>query len=464
MSNGSDQPPDVPPVTTPDLKDSAKLTGAGWRDSAIVPYWVAAFFSCLIDGLSKVITVLAGVMDDIAALLTQFFTAAQGQDTPGFNRLVAAVLSDTLGVEVNADDLNNAQFEGGRVAAMQRVGADLFNTLGNEFITGNATSEAGGGIGGLPGNTGTPLTPEQGIKAAQSFLGFALSFSVRQGNVAFLSSALPWEWLSGIREYGEMMAKNLGLGRLVRRALQPFIQTLIATPMQEALNRQYRPHVMDAKQLASAYIRGDIDRSDYADRLAGLGFKDGDVNLLIQDTYSRLPLRDIYLLAENGIISDSEAQDRIRFLGFNTSDVPLIRQALNLEIVQGADRDYVKGAIADLHAGQISLATFDADVDSTSLPKAEKDALKRNGANRVGVKRKVLSLGFMKRAYLDGQVTIDELLQHVAQLGYNQDDADIIEVEVLFQQAEKKALAAAKAKKVALKTGGGGGTPPKTGP
>jgi hypothetical protein len=464
LSNGTDQPPEVPPVLTPDLKQSAKLSSAGWRDSNIIPHIVSSVFAVLIDGLQKMITLLAGVFDDIAALVTEFFTAAQGQDTPGFNRLVAAVLSDTLGVEVNAADLQAAQFEGGRVAAMDKVGADLFNTLGNEFISQQATSEPGAGIGGLPGNPGVPLTPEQGVKAAQSFIGFALSFAVRQGNVAFLSSALPWEWLSGIREYGEMMAKNLGLGRLVRRALQPYIQTLIAAPLQEALNRQYRPHVLDAKQIASAFIRGDIDASDYRNRLQGLGYKDGDIDLLIRDTYTRLNQGEVFILHENGIISDSDAQARILALGFNSSDFPLLQQARQYNAVQGADRKYADILATEHAEGLIDDTLFENEVLGLRIPKLERDAIIRNAVARRHQKRKQLSLGFMRRAYLDGQATIDELMAHVLALGYNQADADLIEVEILFQQAEKKAVAAAKAKAAAAKAAGKATTTPPTTP
>jgi len=454
----SDSGPDVPPVTTPDLAESGKLEGLGIRSSGIIGHAIATFWATLVDGLSKIITLLADAFDDIAALMTGFFTAAQGQDTPGFNRLVAAVLSDTLGVEVSAEQLQQAQFESGRVGAMNQVGADLFQTLGNEFLGVGATPDAGPGIAGLPGETGTPLTPEQGVKAAQSFIGFALSFAVRQGNVAFLSSALPWHWLEGIREYGEMMAKNLGLGRLVRRALQPYIQTLIASPLQEALNRQYRPHTMDAKQLASAFIRSDIDRSDYVHRLEGLGYKTGDIDLLIADTFTRLREHDVFLLEENGLISSSDAQARITALGFNTSDVPLIRQARELDAVQGADRQYAAILTDELLAGVMTQGDFDAAINALRVPKLEADALTRNAAARMQSRRKHLSLGFLKRAFIDGQITVDELMRHVLELGYSQDDADLIEVELLLQVSEHKTKAAAKAKAAATKAAGK--TPP----
>jgi hypothetical protein len=462
VSNGGDLPIEVPPVTTPDLKETQKLANAGTKDSGIIPYAVSAFFSMCIDGLQKILTILAGLFDDIAALLTNFFTAAQGQDTPGFNNLVAAVLEDTLGVPVDASDLQSAQFQSGRVGAMKAVGAALFNTLGNEFVTGTASDTPGGGDYGLPGAAGTRLTPQQGVAAAQSFIGFALSFAVRQGNVAFLSSALPWQWLGGIREYGEMMAKNLGLGRLVRRALQPYVQTLIAGPLQEALNRQYRPHVMDAKQLASAYIRSDIDQSDYRDRLQGLGYRDADIQLLIEDTYTRVGLHHIFILQDNGFLSDSEAQSRITALGFNSSDVGLLRSAHDLEAAQRYEREYVAGALADLHAGVISQDTFTADIDALALSTIEKNAIKKVGANRVTRQRKVLSLAWYKKAYLDGTVTIDEVLTHMKDLGFTQDAADVFEVELLLLQSEQKTKAAAKAKAAAAKAAKGtaSSTPP----
>lgn len=462
MPNGLDQPPEVPVVTTPDLKDSQKLANAGAKDSGIIPYAVSAIFAVIIDGFQKTLTILAGLFDDIAALLTSFFTAAQGQDTPGFNTLVAAVLSDTLGVDVAASDLQQAQFESGRVGAMKAVGAALFNTLGNEFVTGTASDTPGSGIGGLPGTAGTRLTPEQGVAAAQSFIGFALSFAVRQGNVAFLSSALPWEWLSGIREYGEMMAKNLGLGRLVRRALQPYVQTLIAAPLQEALNRQYRPHVMDAKQLASAWIRQNITLDDYKKRLEGLGFQDADIQLMVEDTFTRIPLYDIFTLNDSGKMSDSDAQTYIRNLGYASADIPLLRDAHNIHLVVSADRQYA-GIIADeLVEGVITQADYESRVADLRIPKLEQDAVSRNAVARLIARRRHLSLGFMKKAYLDGTVTIDEVLQHVKDLGYSQNEADIFEVELLLLQSEQKTKAAAKAKAVAAKAAKG--TPSSTPP
>lgn len=456
--------PDVPVVTTPDLGQRAALEDAGHEASGYVEYVLKAFWTTLAGGLEIAITVLAGIFDRILSLLVPFITAGQGIGTGGFYDLVAALLSDLLGVEISSESLQQAHGQRGPVGAMQAAGADLFNVLANEFLGKSQSPEPGEGIAGLPGAAGTPLTPEQGVKAAQAFLGFVLSFSVRQGNVAVLTDALSWHLLGQMREYGEQMAQNLGLSRLVRQALRPFVQTMIATPFQEGLNRQYRPHVMDAKQIASAYIRGEIDRSDYVDRLKGLGYKDHDIDLLISDTYTRLPFRDVFILHENGILSDSDLQSRISALGFNTSDIGLMLQARQYDSIAGIQREYIKGAISDLQHGVISQATFEADVDNTNLSHEEKRWYKILGANRTSNKHKQLSLGFLKRAYLDASITLDEYIQHALALGYSQADVDLLEVELLFEQKDHAKRAAAKAMAAATKAAGKPPATPKTTP
>ena len=454
LGGPSDCGPDVPPVPTPDLKTRAKLADAGHMDSNIVTYWMKAIASCLAEVLKIVITGLAGVFDEVLSLIVPFVTAGQGIGTGGFYDLVAAILSDLLGVEVSSDSLQQAHDKRGTIGAMQAAGGDLFNVLANEFMGKGQGAEPGAGIAGLPGTEGTPLTPQQGVDAAKAFLGFVLSFSVRQGNVAVLTDALSIHLLGQIREYGEQMAQNLGLSRLVRQALRPFVQTMISTPFQEGLNRQYRPHVMDAKQIAGAFIRGDIDRSDYADRLKGLGYKDGDIELLIADTYNRLPFADIFLLHENGIITDSDLQTRIASLGFNTSDIGLMVQARQYAAVQAADRAYAEIIAAQLVDGTISQGQYDADLATLKLPAVERDAYTRNAAARKTHHHKTLSLGFLKKVYLDAGITLDELLTHLANIGYSQDDIDIIEVEVLTEQKAAAKKAAAIAAAVAAKAAG----------
>lgn len=458
----SDNGPDVPVVTTPDQKQLGKSHGEGLVDSGFIGAFWKSFWCGFTEGLKVLITTLAGGFDFILALIVPMITAGQGIGTGGFYDLVAAILSDLLGVEVSSDSLQEAHAKRGTIGAMQAAGGDFFNVLANELLGKSQNAEAGEGLGGLPGVQGTPLTPEQGIEAAKSFLGFVLSFSVRQGNVAVLTDALSVHLLGQIREYGEMMASNLGLSRLARMAMKPFMTTLVANPLQEGLNRQYRPHSMDGKQLAGAFIRGEIDRSDYADRLRGQGYKEGDIELLISDTYNRLPFESVFLLHENGIITDSDLNARIAALGFNTSDIGLMIQARQYGAVQGADRKYAEILADHLFDGLISQGDYDDQIARLRIPKLETDALTRNAVARKNHKHKTLSLGFLKRAYLDASITLDEYIAHALALGYSQEDVDLLEVELLFAQKKDAARAATKAAASAKKAAGKTSTTPPT--
>ncbi len=451
----TDQGAEPSPVTTPDQKALGKSRGQGLKESGIVGHLWAVLFCALISGLEVVINTLVGAFDEVLSLFVGLVTAAQATKTQGFYDLTAAIINDLLGVEVAGAEIAKAGAEHGLIAAMQAAGGDFFNLLMNEFL--GRESTASRGIGTYSGMAGEAFKPGQGVSAAQAFIGFMLSFAVRQGNLETIATAMPENirMFDGIRAYGELMAKNLGLGRLSRRALQPLIQTLITDPLQQDLNVQFRPHMLDAKQLATAYLRGGIDLSDYKARLARLGYTDGDATLQVSDTLTRLPLESVYLLHENNFLTDTDFLDRVRALGFVAEDFGLLIQAKNLEQVQRADRSYIETAMHDLREGLIDLSTFNSDVDATSLPKVEKDALKRNGGNRVAGAHRHLSLGFLKRAYLDAVITLQELLDHLAALGYSQDDIDIVEVEVLTEQkkaADKvKALAVKRAAKTAAK-------------
>lgn len=451
ISGSSDVPPDIPPVETPDVKERGKLTASGFKASGAAEYTWGALWASVVEGLKAIMSMLASGFDEVLSLLVPFLTASQGTNTKGFYDLVAAVLNDLLGIEVAGDELSQAANDRGIIGGMQKAGEDFYNVLLNEFLGNQPDAGPGSGIAGLPGTPGVPLTPEQGVKGAQAFLGFILSFAVRQGNIAVLSDALSWHLLGQMREYGELMAKNLGLGRLSRRILQPIIQTTITAPLQQALNEQYRPHVMDAKQIATAFIRGQIDVSRFKVLMAQQGYSDENIDMLEQDSYTRLPLADLFLLEENGIIDTPEMQRRISSLGFSPTDLGLLIQAKQLASVQGADRAYAAIIADELATGTITASDFQARLAQLRIPKLEADAITRNAAARAEGRRKHLSLGFLKRAFLDATITLDELLTHVKELGYDQNDTDIIEVEVLLQLAEHKAAAAAKAKKLASK-------------
>src|SRR5712692_4408144 len=228
---GENGGPDVPIIPDADLSKSAKDVAAGLTDAGTwTRIWVA-LWAGVVEGLKVVITLLIEALEFFMTLIAEFVLVGQGEKTTQFYKLVGAITSDLTGVEVDASAIQNAHAERGRIGGMQQVGVNLFNLLAREFIGENPIE--GLGSGGTAGTAGLPsgqVTPDTGVKAAQAFMGFLMSFAIRQGNISVLTqflSANGWLGVQEFREYGEIMAKNLGLGRLSRRALQPLIQIMI---------------------------------------------------------------------------------------------------------------------------------------------------------------------------------------------------------------------------------------------
>lgn len=458
----SDIPPEPPPVTTPDEKALGKSHAQGNMDAGWSGHFWAVFFSSLVEGLKIIIKALVAVFDEVLSFFVQFVTAAQGTNTQGFYDLTAAILNDLLGVEVAGSELAAAARSHGLIGGMKATGSDFFNVLLNEFL-GHEPSVKGGPAG-LPGTPGEQLTPDQGLAGTAAFLGFILSFAVRQGNLETISTALPesFRMFEGIRSYGELMAKNLGLGRLSRRVLTPILQETIIGPMQQKLNVQYRPKQMDPKQLAGAFIRDPSGQFPYRERLALLGYSEKDIDLLIEDTYTRVPLHDLYLLNSTGQMDDQDFARRVQSLGFSAGDVAIIRQAADLAVVQNADRAYAVKITQEFVIGELTEVDFTDAVAALRIPKLEADAITRNAVKLKQVRHKNLAIAFLKHAYLEAAIDLNEYLSHALALGYSQADVDILEQDLLIAQKAAADKLKAHAAKVTGKAKGTTSTPPAT--
>src|SRR5208337_4385497 len=172
-------------------------------------------------------------------------TAAQGEKNSSFYDLAAAVVKDLTGTDVDAEALKQSTFGSGRLAGIEA------------------------------GDTAP----------AEKFLGFLMNFAIRQGNVETILSLIPEEYrfLDGIRTYGELMAKNLGLGRMARRALQPLIQIRVADPLMYKLQEDYRPKRIGAMPAIKKYFRDATFEQQMRKELAQEGYTDARIDDLITD-------------------------------------------------------------------------------------------------------------------------------------------------------------------------------------
>src|SRR5271157_3672003 len=399
MSNGGNPLVNQPPTTVTvsdvtqqevDPRKKSELEALGRKDAGEFNTMWAARAAHITDAPGTVASMLVGILDSILAAMMKVLTAAQGEKNSSFYDLAAAVVKDLTGTDVDAEALKQSTFGSGRLAGMEALGGDLYNLLEDEFKPASGDLEAGD------------------TAPAEKFLGFLMNFAIRQGNVETILSLIPEEYrfLDGIRTYGELMAKNLGLGRMARRALQPLIQILVADPLMYKLQEDYRPKRIGAMPAIKKYFRDATFEQQMRKELAQEGYTDARIDDLITDYRP--------LLSERHLV-----ESLFRF-GNATVSVGATTTASITDLL--AQRGYSAADIDRLTASTyMGMLGYD---DTTAELVLSAHSLQHQHARQLG-------LAQLKKAFHDNVIDLLELKAHLTTQGYSDDDIQIITLDLV---------------------------------
>jgi hypothetical protein len=422
---------------------------SGWIERLVIAFWLA-----FAKALQAVISLIASGLDQLIALLGQFFLAAQGNNTPGFYNLTADLITDLTGVEVNGAALFDRYQKRGRIAAMQATGGAFVDLLASEFA-GVTQTEAGGvfnvgkgsGIGGLPA---VAISPESGMNAARAFLGFAMSFAVREGNTDFFASLIPFGIGEGYKSFAEDLSKSLGLGRLTRLALKPLFQNLVAIPMTWAFNKQYTPTLLGANEAVRAFNNGLFTGDQLNEELARHGYSTERRNALQAFHTKYPPEADLFLLELAGQISSDDHRITLRRIGYDDDNITKLIAAETLHEKRHLSLQLAQQLIHPLLTGTIDLPTYTGVLDRFTLTAEEKTDFAGYATELLSHPRKRLTWAQLAAAFVAGVATVDDIATYLHDEGYRQDDiAILLQLDLFKLKAAQAKTAAAKAKAAA---------------
>lgn len=443
-----------------DPAQAYKVGMQGVKQSGIIETWIVALLRGAIKLLAPLIEEAASLLDDVLAILAEVFQAAQGQQSTGYYRLAGAMITDLTGVEADGEKLARDFQAGGRQAAMRDLGGAIFDTLAAEFA--NETQATVGGVFQTPKATGiaglpdVTLSPEQGVQGGRAFLGYAAGFAIREGNTDMLAAYLPHGIGEMFKDFAEDFAKNLGIGRMARQVWKPLVTTMVATPMQQALNRQYRPTLYDVGQAVRAFITGDLDNPGLAAELALHGLSDKRQQGIYWQHAKGLDLQSIRTLRATGYFIDSDAEAWTARLGHDANVTALLFQAEDARPAREECLVAARHFAQQYLLGRITRTQFEGALNSVRH-KIDGSPLLTDGEvtnflqlpeiSSAGARRH-LSVNQLQRQYEDGLLTLGEFETAVTNMGYSADEVTLIVQELLIaakRAADRNAKAAAAA-------------------
>jgi hypothetical protein len=493
-------------VSLPDVdpRNAGELSGLGTQDSGLAERFALAHWHTLrrlvhlkdpstlaglkFDGgwLEDVLTSIAawclGKYDELVALGVGFVGSSATRNQPGFWVLIGELISDLLGVTLDGSQLYRDMQNKGTLPAMRGVGASLINLFVGEF-TGTA-SGAGGNVSfssnvnpatGLPAAT---LTPAGGIKAAQALMGFVLSSAVRQGNLDAISGAIEEIPVIGglitghIEKYSEAMRANLGIGRMLRFALRPIFGMLIADEIKKAINMEYRPKGFNAAEATRALLAGGYTRPQFLTDLSHEGYTDARADMLLAFHTVNPGIKELLTLRAAGVLGDNVFDAWLGRHGYDAGGAALTRQASDLEPARKLSLALAEHYMLEWSKGLLTTQALRGFIDGLKtagflLTPGEVAALENltNLFTTVhGLRVRHLSLFELKKAYLDGTITLQEYAAHATQLGFVDTDVQILEIDLLVDAKKAQEAAAAKAAAAAARAAKAKGKTPTTPP
>jgi len=404
-----------------------------------------------------------------------FIGGSATRNIPGFWQLIGALISDLLGVTLDGATLYNQLQSRGTLAAMQGVGASLVNLLIGEF-TGTASGTGGQVTFSTAVNPDTnlpaaTLTPAGGVLAAQALMGFVLSSAVRQGNVEAVGAELGI--LGGhVEKFSEAMRTNLGIGRMLRFALRPIFQDLVATPMRWAIYKQYLPTLLNAAEAVRGWLAQDLTDADLAELMARAGYAPKYALALRNQHTLNPPVGELLTLRASGTFGDAAFGLAMGRHGYSPSNLDMLTKASDLGPARRVSLALAEHYLLEFGKGAITAADFTGFIDQLKrtgwlLTTGEVQSIE-GMAQALVITKKIrprhLFIAQLTTAYIDGVLTLGEFQQHLVDAGFQPDDV-LVETEVLLIKAKAAAdAAAAKAAKIAAKNNPPATTnPPATG-
>ena len=391
----------------------------------LVDHHVPRWFAWLLSGVAGVAVglfayviaagfwTLTKIGEPFAEFVIGTMSEARKQLDPGLPRLAADILGELTGADIKPGDFPTGQGFAGHLARVQSVGGQLHTLLESEFAPDGA------------------IGPDQGALAAKAFTGFNINFGIGTAIMSLLGEIETLGKVQQFRELGVEVARNLGLGRLSRQALQPLIKTCIAEPYTWHLNAKYRPTRLSEERLTKALFRGAITEATYRSELSELGYSEARIDEVLAQAYLLLGDRDLiqhtFRFGATTVTVGGQTSPDLKTLlmrrGYSSQDAD--------RLIDVSRPILEKNEIGVLFAnGKIDQPTALAYMGKLGYDDATAQlALEAHSITHLHPRH--LGLSILKKAFHDNVIDLLEFKAQLTAQGYSADDQNIIVLEVL---------------------------------
>jgi hypothetical protein len=404
-----------------------RTSGVAHEVSIAQSAWWSGLLGQVGNLAAMLVQLVALILTPLAQAVLEGIEALRKGIDPSVGILAQEVLSEFLGADLTAADLPLGLGTGDHIQRSRAIGALLYNQLESEFAP-----AAGGQL--------VPTT-----QPAETFSGLAINFGLASGIMGVIGAAIPYGHFEELRELGEEVATNIGLGRLVRRALTPLIQILVAQPATWAINTKYLPTQFKEADLVNPYAAAVMPHDQIFKAMNLLGYSNDKIQAFIQLHQKKLTPHDVKILMDNGFWDAPTGQAYISKLGWPTELVDTVMLLEELREDKAWYNKLIDEMETEVKNGRVTIDEFTQVLNGLPYSQVVKDTIIATVNYKVKAHvahaPHALSEGELVQGFEAGLLTATDLTDRWTKLGLSDQDQTVRMALILLRLSRLETVA-----------------------
>jgi len=156
--------------------------------------------------------------------------------------------------------------------------------------------------------------------------GIGIELNVAAGLTDMAVSAVSGGTVQGVGEIFGRMYRATGMSHAGWHTSQTFLGATLLPRLQRYFAEKYRPRRFSASELRDLYALGEIGQADLTAAARSEGWREGDIAEWIKLAFKTLSESDVWDALHKGYKDWNWATARLRALGYDPADIPLLAQ------------------------------------------------------------------------------------------------------------------------------------------
>jgi hypothetical protein len=388
--------------------------------------------------------IFQNILPEIASAGLDYIDAFRQKLDPQVAGISVQVLNELMGTDYTELHLPGGDTVDAHIARAAEIGRLYINTIQQEIAP------------------GTDLEQVDGLAGVARFTGLIVNFGVATALLGIAGELSSAGLFKDFRLIGEQVSSGLGLSKQMRIAIKPLLKTLVATPFQWQLNKQFHPQRFTAADVINPFAQTLMDSAFIARELELQGWSADRSAQLIGLHQKRLSVDEVETLRRWGYWSDDIARAYVKRLGWPEELITTLLLLPELKRIDARLLKLVDKLETRVDDGHMTLDDFVAYIKTLPFSQDEQAVMQATVNVSVKTPHKSLSVAEIQSAFEQGVYTLDDLDTRLTQLGFTSDDELVLRTLTLLkfatlEEAKKvaqftydKKVAAAKAKNLPI--------------